>query len=612
MMTPQMVAVFVLIAAALALYVTEKVPIEITSLGVICGLLVLFQVMPLEIAPGISAVTPGRILSGFSNPALLTVLGLLVLGEGLARTGILTQGGLLIMRATRGSAWISVVLVLSAVMLISAFLNNIPVVVLAIPIMQALSLQLRHAPSRDMMALSFASILGGMTTLIGSSTNLLVSGTLRDLGFEPFGFFDFTVPGVVLAAVGMAYLVFVMPRLMPDRAPTHDAVTQGGKQFIAQITVTEQSRLDGLKSVGGFFRELSNMTVQMVQRREQAFLPPFDDLTLRAGDVLVVAATRQSLAAFAETEPGLLFPSLREDMPPGRVGGEGRWSHGEQALAEVMVPPGSYMIGSTLEQVGFRYKHHCIVLGIERRAKMLRERMTRVPLEAGDVLLIQGRRPDINKLRGLRSVILLEWSASELPASHYALSAALIFFAVIGVAASGLVPVVVAALCGAAAVVAVGILSVESALRALDPKIVLTIVMALALGTSMQATGGADFLAHLLLAALFGAAPAVVLSAFFLLVAGLSNVLSTKATAVLFTPIAAGIALELSVPVEPFAVAVVFAANCSFASPIGYQTNLLVMTPGNYRFTDFIRAGLPMIFLVWIAFSLFAPVYYGL
>jgi len=612
MMTPQMVAVFALIVVALALYVTERVPMEITSLGVICGLLLLFQIMPLEAAPGVSPVTPGRLLSGFANPALLTVLGLLVVGEGLARTGILTQGGLLIMRATRGSAWLSVVFVLFAVMVISAFLNNIPVVVLAIPIMQALSVQLRHAPSRHMMSLSFASILGGMTTLIGSSTNILVSGTLYDLGLEPFGFFDFTIPGMVLAAAGMAYLVLVAPRLLPDRAPTHDAVTLGGKQFIAQITVTPDSGLDGLTSVGGFFRELSNMTVQMVQRREQAFLPPFDDLTLQAGDVMVVAATRQALVEFSEAEPGVLFPDLREDMPPGRVGGEGRWSHGEQALAEVMVPPGSYMIGKTLENIGFRYKHHCIVLGIERRAKMLRERMTRVPLDAGDVLLIQGRRPDINRLRGLRSVILLEWSATELPASHHALGAAAILFVVIAMAASGLVPVVVAALCGAVAVVATGILTMESALRALDPKIVLTIAMALSLGIAMQATGGADFLAHLMLVALLGAAPAVVLSAFFLLVAGLSNVLSTKATAVLFTPIAAGVALELGVPVEPFAVAVVFAANCSFASPIGYQTNLLVMTPGNYRFTDFIRTGLPLILVVWAAFSLFAPAYYGL
>lgn len=612
MMTPQMIAVFALIVVALALYVTERLPIEITSLGVICALLLVFELLPLEAVPGVPVVTPTRLLSGFANPALLTVLGLLVMGEGLARTGILTQGGLLVMRAARGKAWLSVVLVLAAVMVTSAFLNNIPVVVLAIPIMQALSIQLRRTPSRLMMSLSFASILGGMTTLIGSSTNLLVSGTLTDLGLQGFDFFDFTVPGVVLAAAGMVYLIVVAPHLLPDRTPTHDAVTRGGKQFIAQITVTEDSGLDGLQAVGGFFRELSNMTVQMVQRREQAFLPPFDDLTLRAGDVLVVAATRPALAAFAEAEPGLLFPRLQEDMPPARVGGEGRWSHGEQALAEVMVPPGSYMVGRTLEQIGFRYKHHCIVLGVERRAKMLRQRMTRVPLEAGDVLLVQGRRPDINKLRGLRQVILLEWSASDLPTAHHAKRAGLIFLAVVAVAASGLAPIVVAALCGAVAFILSGILTLETAIRALDPKIILTIAMALALGIAMQATGGADFLAHLLLIAMRGAEPSMVLSAFFLLVAALSNVLSTKATAVLFTPIAAGVALELGVPVEPFAVAVVFAANCSFASPIGYQTNLLVMTPGDYRFVDFIKVGMPMLVVVWLAFSAFAPYFYGL
>ncbi len=206
----------------------------------------------------------------------------------------------------------------------------------------------------------------------------------------------------------------------------------------------------------------------------------------------------------------------------------------------------------------------------------------------------------------------MEWSATPLPSPYYAGRAALIFAAVVASAASGLVPIAVAALCGAALMIISGALSVSHAIHALDRKIIMMIASALALGAALQETGGAAFLADTLIRVLGGASPAVILSAFFLLVALLSNVISTKASAVLFTPIAVGIARGLGVDPMAFAIAVVFAANCSFASPIGYQTNLLVMTPGQYRFADFIRTGSPMIIVVWIAFSLFAPWYFGL
>jgi di/tricarboxylate transporter len=285
---------------------------------------------------------------------------------------------------------------------------------------------------------------------------------------------------------------------------------------------------------------------------------------------------------------------------------------GGQTQAEVMVRPESEFVGRTLEEIGFRYRHHCIVLGIERRSRMLRERITRIPLKDGDVLLIQGQPDDVDRLRGERNVVLMEWSRQALVTPQHKRIAALIFLAVIAASASGVVPIALAAFCGATAMIAAGILSLGDALRVLDRKIVLTIAMALALGAAMQETGGATLLAELLLRALEGASPGQVLSAFFLLLALLSNVLSTKATAVLFTPIAVDLAHVMQLPVEPFAVAVIFASNCSFGSPIGYQTNLVVMTPGNYRFMDFVRVGTPLILLVWIAFTLFAPWYYGL
>ena len=603
---------FAIILAALALYAWERTPMEVTSVGVICVLLLFFHFFPITGDGGANRLEAKRILLGFANPALITVVALLVMGQGMVRTGVLDRGARLVLGLGGGGAWLPLALTLAAVLVVSAFLNNIPVVIIFIPIMQALAARFDQSVSRLMIPLSYAAVLGGMTTLIGSSTNLLVNSALIEMAQRPFAFFDFTVPGLVLAGAGLVYVVFVAPRLLPVRESLAAVLLQGrGKQFIAQITLAADSDLVGKVARGGIFPGLSDMTVRMVQRGEQPILPPFEDYTAQHRDVLVVAATRQALTEALAQDRGLLFPDLQD----GRVAdpdGERRWEAGEQMLAEVMVAPASRFIGRTLRQIGFRYRTHCIVLGVQRRSRMFRTRMTDIRLEAGDELLIQGRPDDVGALKADRDVVLIEWSAKELPALDHAPSASLIFLVAIGLAALGILPVVVAALAGAVAMVAMGVLNVRQASRAVEPNIVTTIVAALALGVSLQETGGAAYLARAFSEAMGGVAPAVVLSFFFLLVAGLSNVISTKTCAVLFTPIAVDLAQALGVAPEPFAVAVVFAANCSFASPIGYQTNLLVMGPGHYRFTDFCRAGVPLIFLMWAVFSLFAPWYYGL
>ncbi len=615
----QMGFLFVVVIAVLALLATEAVSIELTSLTAIALLVLFFHFFPVIGPDGNDQLSLRQLFSGFANPALIAVLALLVLGEGLTRTGVLDLAANAVIHWTKSNPIFAVTLMLLVVMAFSAVLNNIPVVVLFIPIMQSLTKRFRQSPSRYMMLLSYASVLGGMTTLIGSSTNLLVSLELDDLGEEPFGFFDFTVPGLVMAACGLIYLLLVAPRLLPDRPAEQSGFEEQGRHFVAQVSVTNGSRLVGLAPVGGIFPSLPDITILMIQRGEQAVLPPFEDVVLEVNDLVIIAATRSALAALAQGEAELLHPELVADayhaQNTAEDPGDDRkapWLAGGQVQAEVMVRPDSQIVGHTLEDIGFRYKHHCIVLGIERRSRMLRERITRIPLKDGDVLLIQGRPDDVDRLRGERSVVLMEWSRQPLVTPQHQRTAALIFLGVIAASASGLLPIALAAFCGATAMIATRILSLGDALRVLDRKIVLTIAMALALGAAMQATGGAQFLADTMMVALSSATPPQILSAFFLLLALLSNLLSTKATAVLFTPIAVDLAYALNLPVEPFAVAVIFASNCSFASPIGYQTNLVVMTPGNYRFMDFVRVGLPLILLVWIAFSLFAPWYYDL
>lgn len=602
-------ATFAVIIVALGLYMVERIPLVLTSLGVLCVLLVLFHFAPVPTPDGGNALDATRLFAGFANSALLAVVALLVMGQGLAQTGILTHGASLLMHVARGHGVIAPLLALMVVLVVSGFLNNIPVVVIFIPIMQVLAERLSHPPSRLMMPLSFAAILGGMTTLIGSSTNLLVSGTLVELGRDGFGFFDFTIPGAVLAFVGLVYVALVAPRLMPPRAPLTTSLA-AGRQFIAQIQIAEGSRFDGLSPRGGFFPNFKDVTVRLLQRGEQGFVPPFDDdMSLQPGDVLVVAATRDALTETLGGATGLQHadddPAVAsDDAPLPRQAG--------QVLAEVMVTPNSRFVGLTLSQVRFRNLYNCIVLGIQRRSQMIRSRMAEIRLQAGDVLLIQGHRSDIEALRQASHVLLIEWSAKDQPSTHHAPPALAIFAGVILAAATGVVPIAIAALCGAALMIAFGVLNIGQAARAVDGTVVMMIATALALGAAMQETGGAAFLANGLLALAGDAGPTAVLSGFFLLVAILANIISTKATAVLVTPIAVGIADALGVSVVPFAVAVIFASNCSFASPVGYQTNLLIMAPGNYRFGDFVKAGAPLLIVVWLTFTLFAPWYYGL
>ncbi|MDH5490277.1 MAG: SLC13 family permease, partial [Rhodospirillaceae bacterium] len=449
---------------------------------------------------------------------------------------------------------------------------------------------------------------------------------------DEFSFFDFTIPGLVLAGAGMVYLLVIAPFILPRREAMAETLAggtgTGGRQYIAQIKIGEGSKLLGEQARGGIFSGLGNMTLRMVQRGEVAILPPFEDFTATVGDVLVVAATRGELAEALTHDPEGLYPDLGDNAAAGEVPHIGfkadpddsagdntddaPWHGGERVLAEAMIPPTSLLIGQTLQKIGFRYKTKCIVLGVQRRSRMIRTRMTDIRLQAGDVLLLQGSPEAVRDLRLSSDVALIEWSAASLPAVHHAKPAALILLFVVVASASGALPIVVAALSGASAMVALGVMNIRQAARAVDSKILTMIPAALAMGVAMHETGGAHFIADAVVGAFSGASPVVILSVFFITMVGLTNIISSKAMAVLFTPIAVDLAHSLGASPTAFAVAVVFAANCSFASPIGYQTNLLVMAPGHYKFSDFARVGLPLILVVWAAFTLFVPWYYGI
>ncbi|MCC3860587.1 SLC13 family permease [Pseudemcibacter aquimaris] len=610
----QMWFTFAIIAVGIFFYILDKFPMEITSLGIISSLLVLFHAMPLTGADGELLLNTKMLLSGFADPALITILALLVVGHGMVETGALDSPVKVLVRLGNDYPITILVLSLITVMVISAFLNNTPVVVIFIPIMITLVENLGKSPSLYLMPLSFVAILGGMTTLIGSSTNLLVAGSYESIGGDALGFFDFAVPGLFLATIGFLYVLFIAPRILPsDRSSSNTEMQITGKQFIVQIDLTDGNSLIGKKAVAGMFPTLAGLTVQMINRGTECFLPPFDDITLEKGDQIVIATTRKSLTEKITKDPMLLadvknqpLVDLDDDADQKTTLSRG------QTLVEVIVAPKSRLDGRTLAQAGFVLQGGCKILGVQRRSRMNRTSLNDIRIEANDTLLVLGNQNQIQSLRLNNDVMLLEWSVKEIPIMADMWKALGIFLGVVVLASGGLMPIAIAATLGAFAMIITGCLNVRKAAHAIDRNIFMLIGAALAMGTSLQMTGGASYLAMAMLDLLDGASTMVVLSAFFLLIAFLTNILSNNATAVLFTPIAVNVAQELGVDPFIFITVVIFAANCSFATPMGYQTNLLVLAPGNYKFSDFLKVGVPLILLLWICYTFFAPWYFGI
>lgn len=612
-------------------FIREKLPMEVISIILMTILLLYGQVFPVFDETGNNQLNAQSILSGFSNPSLIAVLALLVMGQGMIHTDSLRFLTNLFIIENNKFAWISIILVFIFVMVLSAFMNNTPLVIIAIPIIQPILHSMKVPNSRVMMPLSFVAILGGMTTLVGSSTNLLVSSTMEELGQTPLAFFDLTIPGSILAFVGFVYVLLVLPRFLPERSESIQEELVGEKtEFVAELDIAEDSKLVGERSEEGRFASLKDMNVKLIQRGGQLILPPFSDHVIESGDILIVAATRHALAMLLSKHPGYLLSDEETEVIHGLKTSstkdeEETEDHSilanaqTRVIAKIMITPASHMIDMSIENSGFDKRYGVIVLGIQRRARVVRRRFGRIRLEAGDILLIVGQHSRINDLRQISDFIVLSGSKKDLPVLNKAPMALFIFLAVIGSAALGLLSIPVAAFSGAAAMVGTGCLDLRQATRAIDRKIFFLVGSMLALGAALQVTGGAEFIAGLILSVPNGNSPLFIAALLFLIVAFATNVLTNNACAILFTPIALNIANDIGA-VEGldyslsyiFALTVVFGANCSFASPIGYQTNLLVMGPGQYKFRDFVKAGTPLVLVIWITYIFIAKYYFGL
>ena len=619
-MPPEFHMWFGIIATFLAVYsfAKEKISLEMTALMIIGVLLIYGQAFPLYDAAGRNMLDPTSLLAGFSNPSLMAVLALLIMGQGMLQTEALRPITRLFMVRSHFWAKIAAVFLLFFVMAASAFMNNTPLVILAIPLLQSLCKNAKLSQSRVMIPLSFAAILGGMTTLIGSSTNLLVSSAMQDLGYKPLDFFEFTVPGMMMAGVGFVYVAVIVPLFLPDRASLAHRLTGDDKQFIAELDIEEGSKLIGMECTNGQFPKLPDITVRMIQRAGHVILPPFEGYQIEEGDLIIVAATRDALMDILSSNPGYLLSDqeieevIEKDKQDENATTESGYEANTRILAEVMITPTSRMIDMSLEQAGFDKQFGAVVLGIQRRARVVRRRLGRVRLESGDVLLIAGSQASLESMRSNPDFIVMAGTIRDLPLTSKARIAMGIFLVTVGSAALGILPIPVAAIAGAMAMVATGCLNMRQAMRAVDRKIYFLVGSALALGTTLQVTKGAAAMADLLTIVPFADDPLVMASLLFILVAITTNLLTNNACAILYTPIAMNLAANANIDPMIFAVVVVLGANCSFASPIGYQTNLMVMGPGHYRFRDFMKVGIPLMILMWITFTLIAKYYYGL
>ena len=593
-------ATFAIIVATITAYALEKWSIEAVSLVAVAAFLLLFSLDMSDQAP-----TPAELVAGFANPALVSVLCLLIVGQALFQTDALdgVSGWLSGMGGRSQTRTLVIILVGAA--FISAMLNNTPVVVMLIPVMTTIARQKNFDAARGLMPLSFATILGGMTTLIGSSTNLLVAGVAADAGIG-IGFFDITAIGMILAAVGLVYVVLAMPLLLKPRSGMAEQISNTtGKQFIAEIDISDGHPLEGIESRAGLFVELSGMTVRTILRRDIPILPPFENIRLEAGDVVIVAATRNALTrAMARGSTGIALADEEAS--------EERELEPHFTIAEAVVAPGSRYVSRTLQGAGIRANEGVQVLGLQRRNHMQRSGLADIRLEPGDTILVGGRPEEVSRLGASRDLLLLEASKVLVPMRRKAPMALTIFVALVALAALEILPIMVTALVGAMAMIVSGCINIRQAQRAFDSRIFMLVGASLAAATALERSGGAHYIAASAVSAMEGMPPSMVLSVFFLVLALLTNILSNNATAVLFTPVAVSIAKGLDVDPLPFVTAVIFAANCSFATPVGYQTNLLVMGPGHYRFQDFLRAGGPLVIIVWLTYSVVAPWYYGL
>ncbi len=574
-----------IMVAAIALFVSGKLPVDVTALLVLASLLVF------------GVLTPAQALSGFSSPATITVAAMFVLSAGMQRSGALRGLGHALARIRQGWLFSLVMMVLIAG--VSAVVNNTAAVAVFLPIVVSASIANRRAPSKYLIPLSFAAQFGGVCTLVGTSTNLLVDSLARDAGLPGFGLFEFTRLGLVFVAVGTGYLMLVQRWLLPDLGvPRREEERRG--RFAVELLVPASSPAIGRRGSEVLPAETSDVTVLEIIRAGALVASPRNEV-VAAGDRLLLRGNWQEIEQ-VRMRLKLMFDVIARDLD-GDAGAP-------RLHVDAMVAPGSHLVGKSLAGMRFGHTYRCRVHGLSRPRLAIRQPLDRVALEVGDELLLDAPEASIADLRADPGLIVMGQRAQPRIDVRRAWLSTGVLVATILVAGLGWLPIVTSALLGCAALVVLGGLTPEEAYAAVDWRVVMLLAGVLPLGIALEQSGGAALLAHHAIFATGRYGPVATLAVIYLLTALLTEAMSNNAAAVVMVPIALSVATTLGIDPKPLLVAVAFAASTSFSTPVGYQTNAMVYSAGGYRFFDFTRVGVPLNLIFWVLAVILIPIYF--
>ncbi len=591
-MTFEIAAVLAIVVLAVVLFATEKLPVDLVAL----------IIMAILVVTGLITAEEG--ISGFSNSATVTVGAMFIISAALSKTGAVNSLANIAARLFRYNFWIALFFTMIASGVISSFINNTPVVAVFIPILLGVAKDNDISPTKLLMPLSFASMFGGVCTLIGTSTNILVSSIAETYGLPAFTMFEFTELGLIFFGVGIAYMLIIGVRAIPSRRGQGLDLTEtfGMGQYLTDIVL-----LPGAKSIGKnlidcpLVKELDIDILEVFRDKKRLSIPPARTI-MQVNDVLRVRCDVKKIKQLQERQ-GIILKTQLKFRDKDLV-------NEDLLLVEAVIAPNSSFEGKTLKQIGFRNRFQSTVLALRHRGQLLRQKIGTTPLKAGDALLIEVMKDHLELLRSNDAFVFI----SELGLPQYRKSkiwiALLIVTGVILTATFNVFPILVSAIIGSVLLILTGCIKLDEAYKAIEWKVIFLLAGALTMGVAMEKSGAALYLANSLVELVADYGPTAVLSVFFIITALLTSAMSNNATAVLLTPIAIATSESLGIDSRPLLIAVMFAASASFMTPVGYQTNTMIYGVGLYKYSDFLKIGTPLNLIFWFLATLLIPFFF--